>query len=617
MANLNNLISSSNRQLFTLRDFVTKQEVSTDSFVFTGEHNPWEVVVDIEQVRSRINASYFKMAPPFVSKYLPFMPISNYAKFVSLQEGQTPLIRSKSIGEMLNLDLYFKQEGKNPTGSFKDRGSAVELTIARELGVKGISVASTGNMAASCSCYAASADIPCFLFVPEDTPPSKLSQAISYGGRIVQVKGSYNDAARLAVEVAKKFGFYLAGDYAFRIEGQKTAAFEVIDQLFFQVPDLVVVPIGCGTNVTAYYKGFSEYQTLGFIDTMPRIVGVQAEGAASVVNAYRQNARTVEPLKGTKTIASAIAVTYPLDGIKALDAIYASEGSAIAVSDREILEAQYLLSSEEGLFVESSSATTVAALMRMSKVRRFDGQKVVCVLTGDGLKDPSPILKIAIKPPTIYPEVAEFATLYDSSFFDGKTVSFVGKEEVVISKSPTKELVVSLVRRYFGIDYSDLYIVSIMQVVEKILKKGKPITFSDFQDIVQDVLENVQKSSKKFLEVGDFKVETAKDSPAKAWVKVSIEGKHVEAEATGVGPVDAVIKALKDASCGTLDFSLSGYRVDIRSEGADALVYVEIKLVKEGTVSVGKGTSPDILQASIEAFVEGYNGFREKLNGEL
>ena len=598
--------------MFLLRDFLTKQPVVPSNFVFTGENGPWEVAVDLKQVTERINPNYFRTAPPFVSKYLPLMPIKDFSNFISLQEGATPLIKSKRIGKDLNIDLYFKLEGQNPTGSFKDRGSAVELTIARELNVKGISVASTGNMAASCSCYAASAHIPCFLFVPEDTPPSKLSQAISYGGRIVQVKGSYNDAAQLAREVAEEFNFYLAGDYAYRVEGQKTAAFELCDQMFFRVPDMVVIPIGCGTNVTAYYKGFCEYRELGFIDRIPRVIGVQAEGAASVVNAYRQNSRTVEKLDGINTLASAIAVTFPLDGVKALDAIYGSEGSAIAVSDREILEAQYLLSKEEGLFVESSSATTLASLMKMSKDRRFEGQEVVCILTGGGLKDPSPILKIAVKPPTIYPDVNEFKTLYDSAFFEGRSVAFTDKEQIVISTPPTKEKISSLVRKFFGTAYSDHYVESIREVVEKILKKGKPVTFADFQDIVQEVLESVPREASNFLKVEDFRVETSKDHQASAWVKVLVDGVPKEARAQGVGPVDAVTKALKAASAGELDFSLSGFRVDIRSEGTDALVYVEIKLIKDKTVSLGKGTSPDILQASIEAFVEGYNSFRQK-----
>ena len=221
--------------LYKLREFTSKKEVTPSNHVFTGPDGPWEVVMDLDSIKSRINEDYFRNSPPLVSKYLPLMPIKDHAKFISLKEGSTPLIESKVIGPELGIDLYFKLESQNPTGSFKDRGSAVELTIAKELGVKAITVASTGNMAASCSCYAAAALLPCFIFVPEDTPASKISQSIAYGGRIVQIKGTYNDAARMAKAVAEQLGFYLAGDYAFRVEGHKTAAFELLDQLYFQV----------------------------------------------------------------------------------------------------------------------------------------------------------------------------------------------------------------------------------------------------------------------------------------------------------------------------------------------------------------------------------------------
>ncbi|MCB0340338.1 MAG: threonine synthase, partial [Bdellovibrionales bacterium] len=304
--------------MYYLADYVTKSEVKSENFVFTGANHPWEVIMDLDRIRSMINVEYFRKSPPFVSKYLPFLPVKNYSNFVSLQEGATPLIRSKVIGKRLGLDLYFKIESKSPTGSFKDRGSAVEVSVAKEMGAKGIAVASTGNMAASCACYAAAAGIPCFVFVPEDVPQSKLAQVIAFGGRIVQVKGSYNDAATLAHQAAEKLGFYLAGDYAFRVEGAKTAAFELIDQFYFQVPDAVLIPMGCGTNLAAYHKGFREFLSLGYIDRLPQLVGVQATGASAIVNSFHKGTNTIDALGEVNTIASAIAVPNPLDGTKAL-----------------------------------------------------------------------------------------------------------------------------------------------------------------------------------------------------------------------------------------------------------------------------------------------------------
>lgn len=595
--------------MYTIVDFKTKKPVEQKNFVFTGKDGPWEILMDLDTIKKKINRDYFRKEPPFVSKYLSFLPIKDYSSFVSLQEGSTPLIRSKKIGPRLGINLYFKYEAQNPTGSFKDRGSAVELTIAKELGAKAIVVASTGNMAASCSCYAAAAGIPCFVFVPEGTPQSKLAQVISYGGKIVQIKGTYNDAANLAKHVAEKLSFYLAGDYAFRVEGQKTAAFEIVDQLLYQVPDMVFVPIGCGTNITAYGKGFAEYKSLGIVDRVPKMVGVQAEGADSVVQSFERQKKSIHPLQKTNTIASAIAVTYPLDGVKALDTLYNTHGEAIRVSDKEILEAQYDLSREEGIFVESSSATSLAALMKYAKKKSLQHQKIVCVLTGNGLKDPLPILKVAIKPPTIYPNIDSFLSLYNHDFFKGKNVVFYDKETVLFSKSPNNQKIITATQKLFGIRLMDIKIKEIKNKIDEFLKKGKDITFSDYQDILQDILEKPTRSNKKVFEVVDFHVETSKDKKPKAEVIIKMNGAIIRKQSTGVGPVDAVINALKSAGGRRMKFLLTDYRVEIRSGGTRAVVFVDLKLTQNGSTSIGQGTSPDIIQASIEAFEHAYNGF--------
>ena len=595
--------------MYYLADFRTKERVNPKNLIFTGTHAPWEVIMDFDQIRARVNVDNLRQAPPIVTKYLPFMPVKNHSNFVSLKEGATPLIKSKRLGPDLNVELYFKLESQNPTGSFKDRGSALELTIAKELGAKGIVVASTGNMAASCSCYAAAAQIPCFVFVPEDTPPSKLCQAISYGGRIVQVKGSYNDAATLAEKVAEELGFYLAGDYAYRVEGQKTAAFEIVDQLYFSPPDAVLIPIGCGTNIAGYSKGFKEYFSLGIIDRVPRLIGVQAQGAASVVNAFQKNSRDVEMLSQLDTICSAIAVKNPLDGMKALDAIYSTNGEAVAVSDKETLEAQFMLSREEGLFVEPSCATAIAALIKQCRSGSFAQKKVVCVLTGSGLKDPTPLLNVIIKPPTIYPAVAEFLQLYENRFFEGKTVSVVDKNKVMFTQEPAASELAEVIKLNFSNSYDTAYLTLIQQTIGKFLKKGKPVTFADLQDIVQDVLETARKKSESVMTVKDFEVHTGRDRQSEARVVVVVSGRDFEAKAPGVGPVDAVINALQKACGQEMSFSLGDYKVAIRSQGTDAVVYCELKLYRNGAISVGKGTSPDIIQASIEAFESAYNGF--------
>lgn len=402
--------------LYHFVNFITKEQVSPKNLVFTGNDTPWEVVLDWETVAAKIPLDRFKLTPPSLAKYLPLLPLKDPSQFVSQGETATPLVKSRCIGQTLGINLLFKMEAKNPTGSFKDRGSAVDVSVAKELKAEGIVVASTGNMAASCSCYAAAANLPCFVFVAEGVPMAKLVQVIAFGGHIVQVKGTYNDAARLAKEVAEHLGFFLAGDYAFRVEGQKTAAFELLDQLTLEVPDMVVVPIGCGTNIAAYAKGFNEYRRLGLITKVPQLIGVQAEGASAVVDSYKAHRTVVEPIKCVNTIASAIAIGMPTDGVKALDAIYSTNGQAVAVSDYEILQAQHLLSSKEGLFVESSSAATFAALMKIGKGGELADKAIVCILTGDGLKDPSTILKSAALPTIINPVESEFLALYHNNF---------------------------------------------------------------------------------------------------------------------------------------------------------------------------------------------------------
>lgn len=597
--------------MYYLRDFVTKEKVNPTNMVFTGETTPWEVVMDLDDIKSKLNLEYFRQSPPSILKYLPLLPIKNQADFITLRESATPLSKAKKLGRSFGVDLMLKVEGKNPTGSFKDRGTAVEISVAKEMGAKAIILASTGNMAASCACYASAAGIPCFILVPEGVPPGKLSQVLAFGGHIVQVKGTYNDAADLAYKIASEMGFYLAGDYAYRLEGAKTAAFEIIDQMLFQVPDYLVVPIGCGTNIGGYYKGFMDYYKLGLIDRLPRIIGVQAEGARAVVNSFEQKKNEIEILPTINTLASAIAVANPIDGLKALEAINSTNGYAVAVTDNEILAAQHLLAKEEGVFAESSAAATIAGLQKLIAQGKIEAhKKVMCILTGDGLKDPQVVLKAAIKPPTIYPNTIEFNNLYQNGFFAGKSMVFVEKTDVLFETEPTRSDITRELQNLLSATYADDYIEKIHSSLIRMVQKGKTITISDFQDSIQSVLESPKNTStKEVFAVVDFFVDTAKDKKANASVVVNIDGQEYKGQASGTGPVDAVIKSLTHACRDTLEFKLTEYKVEIRGQGTDANVYVEMKLQQGTHSSIGSGTSPDIIQASIEAFAGAYNGF--------
>lgn len=594
--------------MYQLVDYVTRQVVEPQDFVFTGEDHPWEVVMDLKEVKQSLNLDYFRRAPALVSKYLPFLPVDKFDQFVSLSEGGTPLIRDRKLSHQLGIKLYFKLEGQNPTGSFKDRGSAVEITMAKQLNAPAIVLASTGNMAASCACYAAAANLPCFVFVPEATPESKLAQVISYGGKIVQVKGNYNQAADLAVAAAKQLGFYLSGDYAFRTEGQKTAAFEIADQMFYQVPDVLIVPMGVGTNLAAYYKGFQEYFQLKLIDRLPRIYGVEAKGANAIVQAFRQHSQ-IKPLAQVSTIASAIAVSYPYDGIKALDAIQQTHGQAIDVDDQQILESQYQLAHQTGIFAESSSAASFAALRQLVEQGEVkSGESVVCVLTGNGLKDPSTILKAALKPPTIKPVIDDFINLYQQQFFEGKNVVFFDQTSILFAKLPGLSGIKKAAWQYFGVELEASYLQLIQNKIKQFLQKGKQISFTDFQDILEETLETAIASDSNF-EVLDFSVHTSQDQPAQAEVKVKANSQQFTAQAEGTGPVDAVINALRKAVGRQMNFQLTDYAVEIRGKGTDAVVSVSMALKQDSQTSWGTGVSPDIIQASIEAFVDAYNGF--------
>ncbi len=487
--------------MYKIIDFLSKKTVTPHNFIFSGgPASPWEISMDLEAVRQNLDRDRFTQEVPRLSKYLPLLPVQNLADWVSLQEVATPLIKSQVLGEQLGVDLYFKLEGKNPTGSFKDRGSAMDVCIARALGAEAMILASTGNMAASCACYAAVAKLSCFILVPEGAPPAKLTQVIAFGGNIVEVKGHYNDAIALAEKIAQKMGFYLGGDYAFRVEGQKTAAFELLDQLDGKAPDAVIVPIGCGTNITAYKKGFYEYHALGFSDRMPVMIGAQAAGSAAVVHSYDEGLNEIKPLEKAYTRASAISSTNPIDGVKALEAIYSTQGCAVAVSDEEMLRVQHLLAKEEGLFVESASATTLAVLIKLCSSNaqediRWKGslrnKRVVCVLTGDGLKDAHLLSEAAVKSPTIVPTVDAFMALYQNKLFSGDRAIFEDKSKVIFHSPPSKEEVQKVLGELLCAEYGDCYIAEVQSVLIRCFERQQQITIADFQLALQEGVESL------------------------------------------------------------------------------------------------------------------------------
>jgi threonine synthase len=327
--------------------------------------------------------------------YRSLLPVNQVVEPVTLGEGNTPFLKSIKLGEALELDeVYFKNESINPTLSFKDRPLSVALTVARQFNVDGVVTASTGNTGVAAAAYAARADLPCRIYVPESTPKEKLIMMEMYGAKIELVDGTFSDAYIIAGKDAEQNGcLNLTSTFLnpFAIEGDKTLAYEIFEQ-YGGVPDWIVIPIGAGPLLVSCFKGFKELQLAGKVSKLPKMVGVQAANCSPIVKAFENNLKEVSPWEhSSQTIASGIAdplSTYPQDGTRTLSTINESKGCAIAVEDNRIIEYQKVLAKEEGIFAEPAAVTAVTALEIMKeKGFLLKDESIVTVITGHGLKD--------------------------------------------------------------------------------------------------------------------------------------------------------------------------------------------------------------------------------------
>ena len=330
-------------------------------------------------------------------KYRELLPVGEGSRVVSLSEGATTLHRCDRMAERLGVEeLYVKFEGENPTGSFKDRGMTVGVSKALELGARVVICASTGNTSASLSAYAAKAGLKCVVVIPSGKVAlGKVAQAIIHGARVIQVGGGFDDALDLVVKLCDRHPevYLLNSVNPYRLEGQKTIAYEILEQLG-RVPDNVVVPVGNAGNISAIWKGFLELRELGLTQRLPRMYGIQASGANPVVRAVKRGLDRVEFLEECETVATAIRIGKPVNWKKALRAIGESGGTAEEVSDQEIMRAQAELARTEGIFVEPASAASIAGLRRLLQSGIISVDEVtVCVATGHGLKDPEIIVR--------------------------------------------------------------------------------------------------------------------------------------------------------------------------------------------------------------------------------
>ncbi len=345
-----------------------------------------------------------------IERYKKFLPITEKTPVITLKEGNTPLIPSRYASSLIGsgVEVYFKCEGFNPTCSFKDRGMTLAISKALEAGSRACMCASTGNTSASASAYAARAGMRCIVLIPEGAIAlGKLSQAMIHGADVLAVKGNFDDALNIVKEITKRYPITLVNSInPYRIEGQKTGAFEICDVLG-DAPEFHAIPVGNAGNITAYWKGYKEYKDSGASKKLPVMLGFQASGAAPIVKGH--------PIKNPKTIATAIRIGNPASWKQAQGARDESGGIIDMVTDREILDAYKMLASKEGIFAEPASAASVAGILKLAKKGYFyrkqrtenreQSIRIVCVLTGHGLKDPDRAIASVKKPKSIRPKV--------------------------------------------------------------------------------------------------------------------------------------------------------------------------------------------------------------------
>jgi len=330
-----------------------------------------------------IKSSCFKRLP-LIERYREFLPVTESTQIVSLFEGYTPMIRADRLASRISdkITMYVKFEGMNPTGSFKDRGMTMAITKAVENGSKATICASTGNTAASAAAYSARAGLVCAVILPKGAVAiGKVSQSIIHGAKVLAIDGNFDDALRITLEISDKYPITLVNSLnPFRIEGQKTGAFEICDDLG-HAPRYHAIPVGNAGNITAYWAGYKAYKAAGKIDALPTMLGFQAAGSAPIVAGH--------PIENPETIATAIRIGNPASWKQAEAARDESGGVIETVTDEEITEAQLLLARTEGVFCEPASAASVAGVIKKAKAGFFtECCEIVCILTGHGLKDP-------------------------------------------------------------------------------------------------------------------------------------------------------------------------------------------------------------------------------------
>jgi len=383
---------------------------------------PLEVVYDYDRIRSSISREKIANGPRTIWRYADLLPVDR-GNAVDLGAGYTPLVRAERLAAELGLgEVWIKNDTLNPTNSFKDRVTSVALSKALEFGFKTAACASTGNLANSVAAHAARAGLRSFVFIPADLEQGKIVTTAVYGGNVVAIEGNYDDVNRLCAELAGtyKWAFVNVNIRPFYAEGSKTLAFETAEQLGWESPDHVVVPIASGSLLTKIRKGFDELFKVGLLDHAPelRVSGAQATGCSPVATAWLEGSDTIKPVK-PKTIAKSLAIGNPADGYFALDAVRQSGGGLAAVTDDEIVEGIRLLARTEGIFAETAGGVTIASLRHLAEqgIVKKD-ERVVAYITGHGLKTIDAVAPVVGPTATIAPTLDAFHAAFDPSTID-------------------------------------------------------------------------------------------------------------------------------------------------------------------------------------------------------
>jgi len=367
-----------------------------------GEEGLLDVFYDYPRAASELNRKTLAENRDYsLFRYQPLLPIEKAAEYLPLQLGWTPLYPAQRLGKELGLkQLYLKDDGRNPSASFKDRASAMAVVRAGERGIDLITCASTGNAASSLACLSASVGMKNWIFVPEKAPEAKIAQLLIFGAQVVKVKGTYDQAFDLCLEATQKWGWYnrSTGINPYLLEGKKTCALELAEQFNWKVPDRVVVSVGDGCIIAGLWKGFYDLMQIGLIDKIPRLMGVQAAGSAPLAKAF-WSGKPVEPII-PETLADSISVGQPRAAAQALRAVRESGGDFITVEDAQIVAAMKVLALNSGVFGEPAGVTGLAGLIKLTKEGRIDPEETVAVIiTGNGLKDAKSALKAAGREP--------------------------------------------------------------------------------------------------------------------------------------------------------------------------------------------------------------------------